>query len=147
MRNFIKAISVAAISAGLFAAPAMAAMSDWDANADKTLSKEEFSTKFKTMDTFAKLDTDKNGILSQAELQAASTQYGADFTSRFSPTGGADPYMTWNTDGADGLTETEFYDGIYAGYDTNKDNNIQESEFNTLGTDTDTSGFWMKSSS
>lgn len=144
MRNWIKAVSVASVAAGLFAAPLMAAMpSDWDANADQTLTKEEFIAKFKTMGTFAKLDTDKNGMLSQAEFQAGMSLYGDDFKSRFTD---ADPYMAWNKDGADGLTETEFYDGIYLGYDTNKDNNIQETEFNTLGTDTGTSGFWMKSS-
>ena len=148
MRNWIKAMSVASVAAGLFAAPVMAAMpSDWDANADAKLTKEEFMAKFKTMDIFAKLDTDKNGILSQAELQAGQTLYGDDFKSRFSASSDADIYTGWNKDGADGLTETEFYEGVYVGYDTNKDNAIQETEFNTLGTDTGTSGFWMKTSS
>ncbi len=72
--------------------------------------------------------------------------YGDDFKNRFSASSDADPYMTWNKDGADGLTENEFYDGIYSGYDTNKDNAFQETEFNMLGTDTGTTGFWGKKS-
>ena len=141
--TWIKAFGAAALVAGLYALPASAAMpSDWDANADAGLTNEEFANRFKTMGVFAKWDTDKNAMISQAEFTAGMTAHGEAFKTRFVGTENSDLYATWNKDGAEGLTEKEFYDAIYGAYDDNRDNTIQDAEFGDINTDIGTSGVW-----
>ena len=146
LHNWIKALGAVSLAATFYAIPANAAMpSDWDKNADAGLTRDEFDARFTAMGVFEKWDTDKDGKLTQAEWTAAMGTHGDRFKTRFGGTANADPFMTWNTDGTDGLTEQEFYQGAYSGYDANRDNKIQETEFGPLGEDIGPSGFWVAS--
>src|SRR5687768_304836 len=137
--NLIGATGVVAC----LAVPAYAAMpSDWDKNADASLTRDEFDARFTALGVFGKLDTDKNGMISQAEWTAGTATLGDAFKNRFAPDAASDPFKTWNMDAQDGLTEKEFYDGIYAVYDDNRDKTIQEAEFSDINMDTGTTGFW-----
>jgi hypothetical protein len=139
MRNWMMAVGAATMAISLYAVPASAAMpAEWDANADAKVTPEEFSSRLTSMGVFAKWDTDKNGMISQTEFNTGMTAQGEAFKTRFVGTADADLYTKWNVDGTEGLTEKEFYDGVYAAYDDDKDKVIEETEFSDITTDAGT---------
>lgn len=116
----------------LIAAPAFAQeFGEWDANADAGINEEEFRTGFGT-DLFNKWDMDDDNALSEEEFNTGIGNRTADFQTRFGENNG---FSTWDADANGSLSENEFYGGVYAGYDDDDDNVIEEPEFGDVGDD------------
>ncbi len=77
----------------------------------------------------------QNGVISQSEWQAGIGDRSRTSAPASAAATNADPYTTWNTDGADGLTMDEFNSGIYSGYDRDRNDIIDEPELGDLGDD------------
>lgn len=130
---------VSAVALSLFAAPAVAAeLGEWDQDADSTLNEEEFRAGFEENGVFGDWDTDDDNMLSEGEFNTGVGENTEAFNERF----GEDAFSEWDEDGDEMVSEDEFYGGVYAGYDRDDDNVIEEPEFSDLGDDMGDGGFW-----
>lgn len=111
---------------------------DWDANSDKRLDRSEFDTGFDRAGVFKKYDSDANGKLSQTEFKSGFAKHEQGLSKKF----GSDYYSRWDADRDGSISKTELNEGIYTGYDRNKDKFIAEPEINDLGDDMGDGGFW-----
>ncbi|ASY65289.1 hypothetical protein SJ05684_b43070 (plasmid) [Sinorhizobium sojae CCBAU 05684] len=137
--NWTKALLGSAVAISLVAAPAMANFGEWDANGDAGIDNEEFAAGFdKDVGVFGDWDTDDDNMLSQAEFDAG---YGTRDTAE-SPFDDDIGFDDWDANDDDMLSSTEFHDGVYAAYDDDGDNIIEEPEFGDLGDDIGDGGFW-----
>ena len=69
----MRRVAVGAMLAALFAAPTLAAISDYDTNGDNLVSFDEMIVAYPdlTEDLFAQIDTSTDGLVDEAELTAA----------------------------------------------------------------------------
>lgn len=139
--HWTKTLLASTFALSLLAAPAIAAgeFSDWDANGDAGIDNEEFAAGFgEDVGVFDEWDTDDDGALSQEEFDAG---YGQLDTAEANFDGEVG-YDAWDANDDDLLSDDEFYDGVYASYDDDGDNIIEEPEFGDIGDDIGDGGFW-----
>lgn len=129
-----KKLMLPGILALSLAAPAMAqtAATDWDTDADGSLSNEEFNTGFGGAATFSNYDSDGDGMLSEDEYNAASE----GMTERWGERDyemGAFSDADANADGM--LDEDEYNNGWFNTYDADQSGVIEEPELGDVGDD------------
>ena len=117
----------------------------WNKDDDRSVDRNEFAQGF-----FQTIDTDNNGILSQAEWQAgqeayfsgddmqeyqALTTWDQDGDQQVTPEefkkvlGQTDYYDEWDEDGDEKLAEAEIADGVFAMWDTDGNGVIEAQEY------------------
>lgn len=94
--------------------------SDWDEDADGSLTVEEWNAKVGEEGLFANFDADADGSLSDAELDHAFFVWDLEEVDR---------------DGDRSIANQEFGDGLFSTYDENNNDAIEDAEFEMFGTD------------
>jgi hypothetical protein len=132
MRSSVSRIAVCAFGLALFAAPAGAAeFGEWDANADASLTSDEFRSGFEQTGVFNEWDSDDDLNLTESEFESGIGDNAQAFNGRF----GEDAFGEWDANDDDMLSNDEFSDGVYASYDSDSSRVIEEPEFGDLGDD------------
>lgn len=139
MLNWKHMLMGTTVALTMIAAPAIAQeVNAWDADADGSITEEEFGTGFGDADVFGEWDTDDDDALSEDEFSAGIGDATDTFNERF----GEGAFTEWDEDGDGTLAEDEFRSGAYAGYDDDADDVIEEPELSDLGDDIGDGGFW-----
>ena len=116
------------LSAGAALAEAHTMMGDFDADADMSVTQDEFNTGLTNAGTFGSMDADASGTLTEDE-------YGMD-------TSGAD-YTAYDTDASGDISEEEFGTGVFGEYDADASGDLNEEEFTQVDTDMGEGGRFM----
>lgn len=120
------------LALGLMTTPLLAGgSSGWDTNADKKLDRTEFNTAFERAGVFNKWDANADGRLSKSEFRTGMSKHEQGFNARF----GNEAHARWDINKDNTVSRTEFNDGLYAAYDRNRNNLIEEPELNDVGDD------------
>lgn len=139
MADWKKMLLATTVALPLVAAPAFAAeVGEWDQDNDGALNEQELRSGFESSGLFEDWDTDDDGVLSENEFDSGLGDGGDAFNQRFGDTA----FTDWDEDGDGSLAEDEFYGGVYAGYDDDGDDVIEEPELSDLGDDMGDAGFW-----
>ncbi|GGK54687.1 hypothetical protein [Salinarimonas ramus] len=140
-KECIRLLAVAGFATSLMMTSAIAqeAFSDWDADGNGSISMEEFETNFGgDTGVFYSWDTNDDNSIGPDELSAGLGDNATAFNERF----GDDAFTEWDEDADGMLTETEFNEGVYAGYDADDSGVIEEPEYGDLGDDVGDEGFF-----
>lgn len=118
-----KLATVSAFALALAAGPAMAQdsmMGDYDADTSASVSQDEFNTGFSESGTYANLDADQSGTLTEDELGES---------------GGDMAFGDMDTDASGDLNEDEFNQSVFSSYDADASGDLNEEEFGTVDAD------------
>jgi hypothetical protein len=116
-----KILTAASTAFALLGAPAFAQMTDFDADDDAMIDRDEFDTGFGEGGVFGDWDDDDDLQLTEDEWDAG---FGDSFDEeRF----GA--FSDWDADASGFLDETEFNEGVFGAYDEDDDDLWGDTEF------------------
>lgn len=105
------------LAGGMAVANDYSKMDRYDLDRDGTISKTEFDSYMSRTNQFSNWDRDRNGMLDQNE---------------FPDTGVRGNYKDYARDTNRGVSQTAMYDNIFREYDTNRDNRLDETEWNNI---------------
>ena len=111
-------VTAFAISAMLASGSAAAAFSDWDANNDGQLSKDEYYSGVNDAGIYADIDTDNDGFVDKGEVDAAGIDGDWD---------------AWDADNDGYVDSDEFYEGVWTSYDVNEKGHWDGGEWDDAG--------------
>lgn len=114
-----KVLATLGIALVLGATPAMAkSFSNYDADGNGNISKDEFYGSVADVGTYSDWDTDNDGLISDTEFD----ELGYDWD-----------YDAWDADADGYLDSDEFYEGYYTAYDADEDGHWNDGEWDDAG--------------
>ncbi|MFN7025048.1 MAG: hypothetical protein ACK4QP_11105 [Pseudorhizobium sp.] len=128
------AVSLLLMAGGVLAAD----FANWNTDGKDGISKAEFRAEFGKNRAFDIWDADNSGTLSQVELQAGLGGDGQAFGHRY----GKDWFEDWDANSDSAISEDEYYDGLYASYDADHSNVIDDAEVGYVGDDMSDGGWF-----
>lgn len=135
---------LAKLAASMIALPMMAGAvvatngSNWNTDGKNGITRSEFRAGFVSNRAFETWDADNSGALSRAEIEAGVGEKRQAFNSRY----GEDWFEEWDENSDSAIDEDEYYDGLYASYDANHSNIIEDAEIGYVGDDMSDGGWF-----
>jgi EF hand len=118
MKTFMMSSAAALLIAGT-----ALAQSDWDANADGSIDREEFSAGLGE-NAYGSWDTDQDGMLSREEYEAGvEMQDDADSFGTWD-----ERYSEWDADADEMLSRDEYEEGLWSAFDADADDMWNDEE-------------------
>ncbi|MEM7490333.1 MAG: hypothetical protein AAF390_14525 [Pseudomonadota bacterium] len=114
------------LTATVLATTAAVAQTDWDMDADGTLSPQEFADGFVAAGTFGAFDADSSGQLDATEWEPALTEVG--------------DYANMDLNGDGGVDEAEYTALLFNRYDADGSGTVDTAEMATIDADLATGG-------
>ena len=139
MADWKKMLMGTTVAVSLLAVPAIAQeIGAWDEDGDGIISEQEFGTGFGETGVYGEWDANDDQALSEDEFNAGIGENEDEFGTTF----GENAFSEWDEDGDSALSEDEFAGGVYAGYNEDESEGIEEPEYSDLGDDMGDGGFW-----